>query len=545
MKNAEVAYLRPDVIAEPLVNRWYATSFLVSPMTAPRLVALSHLPTMRSFVMAPMVHIKALADPGMSGGSYIGYPAERVDEIKALIAETLSVQAPLLAFSDAITDLERVLALEAKGFSMAPLYAKVPAGLRGYVELTYDLNCQPAIRYLEGLLYRSPAYRQETQSIALSRYKGDGRPFILSSPKLDEPDVLHIQKPFQSAAWDALFRSRSCPVDPMCLAEQFELGERDRAKFQDLFTPAAPERAEPWRGEGVRVRYFGHACVLIESAETSILVDPQIAYPNASGPDRFTFQDLPERIDYVMFTHNHHDHVILETLLPIRHRIRNLIVPKSGGALADPSLRLMFKHIGFPTPYELEEMETIDLPGGGELTGLPFLGEHGDLNIRGKLAYHVQLQGRKFFLGADSDNVDSALYENIARVLGPVDAMFIGLECDGAPQGWIYGPLATRKISRQMDQTRRLCSSDFDKCAAMMTHLRPDAVYIYAMGREPWLSHLTALDYAEDSKPLREARRLVEHCRERGVAVEDLYCRKELHFEPAGIRQIARGAIYA
>jgi hypothetical protein len=51
------------------------------------------------------------------------------------------------------------------------------------------------------------------------------------------------------------------------------------------------------------------------------------------------------------------------------------------------------------------------------------------------------------------------------------------------------------------------------------------------MGREPWLSHITSLDYNEASKPIVEAGRLVQHCRTKGIDVEDLYCRKELYFE--------------
>src|SRR4051812_41643125 len=97
--NVMNAYLRPDVMTEPLVNRWYCTAYLVSPMTAPMLVANSHLPTMRSFAAAPMVHVNALKNPEMQGGAYIAYGAERVGEIKQLIDETQRIQAPLLTFA--------------------------------------------------------------------------------------------------------------------------------------------------------------------------------------------------------------------------------------------------------------------------------------------------------------------------------------------------------------------------------------------------------------------------------------------------------------
>jgi L-ascorbate metabolism protein UlaG (beta-lactamase superfamily) len=524
------AYLRQDVVAEPLINRWYATAYLISPMTGPMLVANGNLPTMRSFVAAPMVHVNALKNPEMQGGAYIAYGPERAAEIKALIETTQQAQGPLIAFADAVKELDRTLAQEAKGFSIEPLYAKIPGLLKGYVELTYDLQSQPAMRFIEGLLYHSPVYQREMQAIALSPYPGDTRPFVFSTPRLDSPDLLLVRQPFDAPAWNALFRARLCPSDPDALAEQLAIKPTARDRFASLFTANAPAAREPYTGNGVRVRYFGHACVLLETATTNILVDPQVSYPNAYGPARFTFQDLPEQIDYVMFTHDHHDHVLFETLLPLRHRIRHMIVPKSGGAPADPSLKLMFRHLGFPTPLELDEMETLAVPDGA-ITALPFFGEHGDLNIRSKSAWHIRLRGRVFFLGADSNNLDEQLYANIARVAGTVDAMFMGLECDGAPQSWMYGALAARRMSRQMDQSRKLCSSDFPKCAAMIDRLRPQHVYIYAMGREPWLSHITSLDCTETSKPVVEAGRLVQHCREKGLDVEDLYCRKELHFE--------------
>jgi hypothetical protein len=89
------SYLRQDVVAEPLINRWYATAYLVSPMTAPLMVANGHLPTLRSFASAPMVHVNALKNPEMQGGAYIAYGPERVAEIRSLIAERQQMQVPL------------------------------------------------------------------------------------------------------------------------------------------------------------------------------------------------------------------------------------------------------------------------------------------------------------------------------------------------------------------------------------------------------------------------------------------------------------------
>jgi len=61
--------------------------------------------------------------------------------------------------------------------------------------------------------------------------------------------------------------------------------------------------------------------VLIESREVSILTDPVVSYEVPSELPRYTHADLPDRIDYVLVTHGHTDHLMLETLLPLRGRI--------------------------------------------------------------------------------------------------------------------------------------------------------------------------------------------------------------------------------
>jgi len=72
----------------------------------------------------------------------------------------------------------------------------------------------------------------------------------------------------------------------------------------------------------------------------------------------------------------------------VRHKVRHIIVPKNnGGGLADPSLKLMLQNMGFSQVEEIDELETITVEGGS-ITGLPFLGEHADLNIRSKLSHH-------------------------------------------------------------------------------------------------------------------------------------------------------------
>jgi len=219
---------------------------------------------------------------------------------------------------------------------------------------------------------------------------------------------------------------------------------------------------------------------------------------------------------------------MFETLLQLRHKTRNVIVPKNnGGTLADPSLKLVLRNIGFTHVTEIDEMETIAVEGGG-ITGLPFLGEHADLNIRTKLAYLIELQGKKVLCAADSNDVEPKLYEHVRAQTGDVDVVFLGMECDGGPLSWLYGPLLTKPLARRQDQSRRLDGSNFEKAYDLVQRLKAQQVYVYAMGQEPWLTYLTSIVYTDESRPIVESNKLVAACRNAGLTSERLFGQKEI-----------------
>jgi L-ascorbate metabolism protein UlaG (beta-lactamase superfamily) len=433
----------------------------------------------------------------------------------------------LRELADAIQQLGTTLLAEADGYSLEPLYEKVPEALQGYVELIYDLNNSPSFRLIEGLLYKSRYYSTTAQSLALSLVEQDERPFALSTPFLDDGDYLELKIPFASKVIDELFKMKFEPRPYGFIKEALGIPDRDDAQFSTFFTTEPTPSAPRYAGEGVRIRYFGHACILIESKETSILTDPLISYQSPEAPYRYTYADLPETIDYVLITHNHQDHCMFETLLQIRHRIKNLIVPKSnGGGLADPSLKLVLQNIGFERVFELDEVESLSVDGG-TVTGLPFLGEHADLNIRTKMAYHIELKEKSIVCAADSNNLAPRLYENIHALIGDIDVLFIGMECDGGPLSWLYGPLLIKPLARKFDQSRRLNGSDYVRGIDLVNRLNPKQVYVYAMGQEPWLTFLTSIQYTEKSRPIVDSNRLVESCAGRGLIAERLFGHKE------------------
>jgi L-ascorbate metabolism protein UlaG (beta-lactamase superfamily) len=523
----EKVFLKPNVVAEPLFNRWYAWSYLISPATSALYLANQHMKIMQSFVAAPQVHVKALGNPAMIGGPFINHPPSRTAEVRALMEETTKEHSHAIAFAQAMKELHEMLVQKADGHSIEPLYRQVPHLLRGYVELVYDLNQSPSARIIEGLLYRSQLFDEASQSLSLFVTERDGRPFAFSTPRLDSPGVLNLPIRFKDSRLDDFFRMKYQAQSFEHAKDLMGINDGQQALFSTFFT-SEPPASSRFVGEGVRIRYFGHACLLIETQNVSVLCDPVVSYSYPQGPARFTYSDLPERLDYVLITHNHQDHCMLETLLQLRHRIGTILVPKNNrGMLADPSLKMALKAIGFPCVEEIEETEEIEI-AGGKIFGIPFFGEHGDLNIQSKIAYMVQLQGFRIVLAADSNNIEPRLYENIVAITSEIDVLFIGMECEGAPLSWIYGPLLMRTLPRSMDQSRRFDGSNCEKAMDIVRVLKPRQAYVYAMGLEPWLSYVIAVNGDDESRSIQESNEFVNLCRQQGIEAERLFCKKEI-----------------
>ena len=118
---------------------------------------------------------------------------------------------------------------------------------------------------------------------------------------------------------------------------RFVTGSDDRPPWpeQVAVTPSRP----PARVEGERmlVTWVGHATMLVQTAGLNILTDPvwsDTAGPFGFGPRRVTrpgvrFEDLP-KIDLVLVSHNHYDHLDLATLRRLWDRDKPYIVTPLG-----------------------------------------------------------------------------------------------------------------------------------------------------------------------------------------------------------------------
>ena len=112
----------------------------------------------------------------------------------------------------------------------------------------------------------------------------------------------------------------------------------DRPKWPDHVPVTPTKPAARVEGEQMRVTWIGHSTALIQTQGMNILTDPiwsNYAGPMAGiGPRRHRapgvmFDDLP-KIDLVLLSHSHYDHMDIPTLRKLWRRDRPLIVTSLG-----------------------------------------------------------------------------------------------------------------------------------------------------------------------------------------------------------------------
>ena len=516
----EARFLRPDAIIEPLVDRFYAWLHTVAPVQAAMNLAFTQIPLLESYLQSPLVHINASQNPELRGGLFVGIEEARSGEVRDLLASIKRDRAEMLDFAAAVAEAEELVRTSATGFDLTPLYPKLPSALSGLAEIAYDTSNQPAVRFIEPLAYESSAYSEDRQSVQLSLETGVERPFILSTPRLSAPDVLHLRIPFRHPGLEELFRSRVHGTTLSHLREMIELDDDEAAALGRLLAGQPDLSDDRHIDDGARIRYFNHACLLLQTPEAAIITDPWVS-ADASATGRFTYRDLPDHLDLALITHGHQDHIVLETLLALRGRIGTVVVPRSSrGNMADPSLALYLSHLGLPV-VEVDDFSEVEFPGG-KVIATPFLGEHADLDIRAKSTYCVRLGGRTIFVGADSSGIDLGLYRYMRGHVGQVDMAFLGMECAGAPLTWLYQGLFTMPITKKMSDSRTLSGSNAEQAAGIITELGASEAYVYAMGEESWLGHVMATSYNDDSYQLKQVAEFMTWCADHGIKSDHL-----------------------
>lgn len=515
---------------EPLVAGWTAWPHTFAPVAHSLHLLNYQLPVLESFLSHPRLHETSCRNPRLLGGAFVDVPSNRVEDVRALHDALMAGSSDNIEFAQALILFYRELVDQAKGQSLQECYARLPEPLRGYVELLYDYMNHPFVRCLEGRMYRSRYYKPQLQSLRLCDLQRDeDRPYFQSTPRLASEDSVSWRIAFEDAQLDALFRMDVEPGSREEIREVIGVAPEQSASFERLFRESGERGGAKWRGEGLRIRYFGHACALVETHDVAILVDALVApKPHETAVDRFSYADLPEHIDYVLITHGHHDHFVIETLLRLRHRIGTLVVPKNSPAFyADFSMRLMAERLGFRRVREVESFEEIAFEGG-RIVAVPFLGEHNDLPSA-KSAYLVQAGCKSAMFCADSNCHDEAIYEPLHELCGPINALFVGMECVGAPLSWVYGPMLPIKPDHSRSQDRRSSGCNCEGALKLAAAVRCEKAFVYAVGREPWLKYLLAINPGENDVYMKEIGAFIERLKcDRSVEAKLLFGKSEI-----------------
>jgi L-ascorbate metabolism protein UlaG (beta-lactamase superfamily) len=535
----DLVFLSPQTKLEPLVCRWYAWPHLISPAQLALHIEYRLLPLLRSFAANPSVHVSANSDPAMYGGPFMSLSEDDVAAVQALIEDTATSCADLIVLAKDLRATASALEEKANGFSLNDFYANLPASLQGIVEYLYDANSHASIRLFEDLLYDEDL-TGHTHEIMLQATGERDRHFFMSTPRLATDDSLSFKMRFSDKRLDALASMRTRAGSFTEIARLFEVEANDMELFRSFFTASAPT-AKPdrhYQSGDVRMRFFGHACVLFQTEGMSVLFDPFVGIEPGKD-NRLTLNDLPDFIDYVVLTHNHQDHFNPEMLIQLRHRIGRVVVPaNNSGSVTDPSMRLALREIGFQKIDVLDPFDSIQLPEG-EILSLPFTGEHADLNIYSKQAIALTLKGRKFMFLIDSDGRDTMLYQRLMRRIGPIDALFIGMECNGAPLNWLYEPLMNKSLNRRNNESRRLSGADAARAENILSEIKAPQVFVYAMGQDPWMKYIMGLEYEPDSIQLTESNAFIEKCNATGTSAGRLWSGDEQIYASLSIYQKA------
>lgn len=513
--------LHKEVIIEPLLWRWHAWGLLVVPHTAALFLYKKLIPQLESFCRMPELHRKALDENELSGSSFVDLPVEKASEVSELLHKQLQNCSELKNLFQDIEALNKILINESNGSSLNKFYGKTPSSLKGCVEFFYDWLDSPQIRYIEPLLYELFDL-EPYQELAISRPQVETRPFLLGTPRIGS-EHLFLKVPFRNKGIDLLARSRTEAIDFEILCKELELQTEQIKQFREYFLQSDESSTCLPPSKELKVTYYGHACVLLENKGQAILIDPLVAYGHKSVTTKKDLTNIPDSIDYVLISHAHQDHLVIETLLQLRHKIGTIVLPRSQrGSTFDPCMKLMLEKIGFENVIYLDEFESIK-NSAFKITSLPFFGEHADLMITSKASFLVEASDKKFLFAADSNNLSPELYKHLQKKYGNIETVFLGMECEGAPGSWLYGPLQAKQLPQELDQQRRLDGSNAEKASKLVDALGAKQVYVYAMGMEPWLSFMTGLSSGQETPQIKQSNLFESICLNKEIACERLY----------------------
>lgn len=257
---------------------------------------------------------------------------------------------------------------------------------------------------------------------------------------------------------------------------------------------AAPHRPDPasWRDDAITGAWLGHSTVLLNFFGTIILTNPVLGLrcgvrigPVTVGPKRFVqpalgVRELP-RIDLVLLTHAHFDHLDRPTLRRVAARF------PGAQAVTAKSTRDLLGGMRFEKITELDWDESADIATAhGTVRAEAFRVSHWGARMRHDThrsynGYLLEKNGRRICFAGDTAFTD---FSSAGR-RGPVDLIAVPI---GAYDPWIASHCTPEQAVAMANQARSkmllpIHHQTFKLSAEPMTE--PIARFTRALAREP------------------------------------------------------------
>jgi len=185
---------------------------------------------------------------------------------------------------------------------------------------------------------------------------------------------------------------------------------------------------QPVTKNEVAVTFVNHATVLVQTNAFNFLTDPvwseRVTPVSFVGPKRHRdpgvpFVDLP-KIDFVIISHNHYDHLDLPTLKKLDEEFHPMFFVPLGN-------KSLLQSIGIKNIVELDWWESFQLGDGAEITLTPaehFSGRGAfDRNQSLWGSYLVKFDQHKIYFGGDS--AYGSHFKEIYKRIGSPDIAFL------------------------------------------------------------------------------------------------------------------------